>query len=169
MGYPVFYSDNEAKNILATDPSAMTEIQQLFGPDAYRGNQLNRELIAARVFSQPEMLEALNHIVHPKVRAHFEKWAQQQKAAVVFNEAAILFETGSYKKNTFNILVTSPLPLRIKRVMERDQVREEKVLERMKNQWPDEEKIPLADFVITNSETEMLIPQVLTVLKKIVP
>jgi dephospho-CoA kinase len=169
MGYPVFYSDNEAKVILDSDPAARAEITRLFGAEAYTENQLDRNLVAARVFKQPGLLESLNNIVHPRVRARFETWVQEQKSPVVFNEAAILFETGSYKKNTFNILVTSPLPLRIQRVMHRDNVSEEKVLERMKNQWPDEQKIPLADFVITNNETEMLIPQVLSALKKIAP
>lgn len=167
MGYPVFYSDQEARSILNTDPESIQKVKSLFGAEAYQGNFLNPKFIAEQVFNNSELLDSLNTIVHPKVRIAFENWQKNQSSQIVFDEAAILFETGAFKNFDFTILVTSPLPLRIKRVMDRDKITEDQVNKRISKQWPDEKKIPLADFVIKNDEVTLVIPQILTVLKNL--
>ena len=169
MGYPVFYSDNESKALLTSDPEAIEAVKKLFGEEAYKDQQLNRSLLAEQVFSEPKKRDELNQIVHPLVRKHFKEWTSRQQSPVVFNEAAILFETGGYRANDYNVLVTSPLQLRMTRLKERDQATDEQIRERMSSQWADDRKIPLADFVIVNDEKQLLIPQVLKMLKTILP
>jgi dephospho-CoA kinase len=166
-GYPIFYSDKAAKNILNSTPNARTQIKAIFGEQAYFNNELNRSYISDKIFNDEKLLTAINKIVHPAVRQAFTKWAEEQTTDLVFNEAAILFETGAYRLYDANVLVVAPESIRIKRVMKRDNIPEQAVLNRMDKQWSDADKIKLADHVITNDNTEMLIPQVLDLITKL--
>lgn len=166
--FPVFYSDNEGKRILAEDQDAKQELIQLFGPRVFNKGVLNRSYLSGLVFNNPEALEKLNGVVHPRVRSKFERFIQESSSPIVFNEAAILFETGGYKNFDKVILVTSPNSLRIERVMERDRVSEQEVRARMSAQWEDDQKLPLADYVITNDEKESLLSQVDEILKSLI-
>lgn len=160
MGFPIFYSDLEAKRIMTHDKKVVAEIKRIFGEEAYTNDDLNREFLAEKIFNQPELKNKINAIVHPAVRQAFDDFAQSQHNTLVFNEAAILFETGGYKSFDATILVVADEELRIKRVMQRDNVPLQSVKERMKNQWTDEKKKPLADFIIENNEDRLLVPQV---------
>ncbi len=167
MGYPVFYSDKEAKNILNTNPSVIASIRETFGEKAYKNQELNRPYIAEQVFNDSNLLKAINEIVHPVVRQSFSDWVDQQKTDLVFNEAAILFETGAYKKNDYNVLITAPEEIRISRVVQRDAVSREEVKKRIDKQWTDSKKEKLASHIIINDAKAMLIPQVITLLEKL--
>lgn len=164
LGFPVFYSDEEAKDLMLTNATIIDGVKKLFGEAAYQDGALNRPYLAQIVFNNPSLLSALNQVIHPEVRNAFDNFAQQNKyKKLVFNEAAILFETGAYKNFDFTILVSAPIELRVKRVCERDHVSEQDVLKRMQNQWPDENKIPLADFVVHNDQ-QALQPQIESVI-----
>lgn len=168
LGYPVFFSDIEAKFIMQTDPEVVDNIKKLFGENTYSYGELNRAHIAERAFQNPSLLAELNNIVHPAVRRKFQEFAENQcDKKLVFNEAAILFETGAYKNFDFNILVSAPKALKIERIMARDSISNEDVMIRMKNQWEDEQKIPLADFIIYNDEKSDSEAQVKRILKEI--
>jgi dephospho-CoA kinase len=158
MGYPVYYSDARAKELTKSNPTIKMGLISLFGEEVYEGNQLNAELIASKIFNDDELRTKVNELIHPTVRADFEKWVLNQHSALVFNEAAILFETGSYRNFDVTILVCAPTELKIERVMKRENCSREVVLERMNKQWPDEEKLKLADYSILNDdETPVLI------------
>lgn len=164
LGFPVFYSDLEAKNLMLHSATVVSAVKSIFGESAYREGQINRSHLAQIVFNNPSLLNELNQIIHPEVRKAFDAFAQENvNQKLVFNEAAILFETGAYKNFDFTILVSAPIELRVKRVCERDHVSEQDVLKRMQNQWPDENKIPLADFVIHNDQ-QALKPQIESVI-----
>ena len=167
LGFPVFYSDIEAKNILNENNIVKTQIIDLLGEEAYQNNELNRTYIASKIFNDPSLKEKMNSIVHPAVRLAFENWAAIQKSNIVFNEAAILFETGAYRNFDSTILVTSPENLKIKRIIARDKCTEQEAKLRIKNQWADDEKIKLADFVVKNDESEPLLKQIQDLLKNI--
>ncbi|MBK6953311.1 MAG: dephospho-CoA kinase [Crocinitomicaceae bacterium] len=167
MGYPVFYSDTAAKEILSSNSKVRNQIIELFGSQSYRGDKPDKEFLAQMVFNNTQNLEQLNQIVHPAVRKQFADWSQVQNSKFVFNEAAILFESGSYKNFSKTILVTSPTELRIERLLKRDQTSVEQIKARMANQWSDDQKIPLADFIVVNDEKVLIIPQVLEILKKL--
>ena len=113
---------------------------------------MNRLYIASQVFAQKQLLNQLNALVHPAVREDFRQWTARQLAPYVIQEAAILIENGAYRELDRLILVTAPVRERIRRVIRRDSITEQDVLARMKNQWEDEEKISLADFVIHNTD-----------------
>lgn len=168
MGYPVFFSDEQAKLLLVEDLEAIQAIKDLFGDRAYLNNQLNKSFLAEQIFSNPKLREEMNNVVHPLVRKRYSEWASNSDSPVVFNEAAILFETGSYKNFDYTILVTAPDDLRIKRTINRDGSSEEEIRSRMAAQWPDDKKIPLASFVIKNDEKEPLLPQIVNVLDQII-
>lgn len=162
LGIPVFYADDEAKKLMTSDPILIAEIKLAFGGEAYfEDATLNRKYIANIVFKEPEQLKKLNSYVHPAVFRAMEKWTNLQKSPYVLKEAALLFESDSYLQNRFNILVSSPLELRIRRVVERDQMNIEKVLERIENQFTEDKKMQMADYFIHNNEQEFIIPQIL--------
>lgn len=168
MDYPVYYADNRAKDLMLTDNTLIKEVKKHFGLDVYfEDGSLNREKLGQIVFNDKNKLERLNSLVHPAVGRDFSTWISKQSNTILFKEAAILFEIGTYKKMDYNILVTAPKQERVARVMKRDKVTKEVVLARMKNQWEDEKKIPLADFVIDNGGDLLVIPQLLKVLNQL--
>lgn len=152
LGVPVYNSDLAAKELMVGSKVLRRKIVALLGPDAYEGQALNRGYIASRVFNDKVLLQKLNEIVHPAVRKHFVKWCKKQGHPYVVQETALLFENGSNYSYDKTVLVTAPKDIRIKRIIERDGSTEAQVLDRMANQMPDEEKLPLADFVIENLE-----------------
>lgn len=151
LGIPIYLADDKAKALMVNDQQLKAAIIDLLGATAYmEDGRLNRAYIAGEVFNKSELLEKLNSLVHPAVANDFKTWASQQNAPYVIKEAAILFENGNYKAADKNILVTAPVEERIKRVISRDGVSRASVLSRMQHQWPDNQKIPLADYVIEN-------------------
>ncbi|MGX7666178.1 dephospho-CoA kinase [Flavobacterium pedocola] len=150
MGVPVYIADEAAKEIMDL-PDVIQKVQSIFEENVIENNCLNRKKIAELVFSAPEKLKALNKVVHPEVKKHFLEWVRQHhKFPFVIKEAAILFESGSYIDCDKIILVTAPEQVRIQRVVTRDKVAENQVFERMKNQWSDEKKAALSDYIIEN-------------------
>ena len=151
---PVYYADAEAKKLMVS-PDLRTQIIDLLGVAAYNETDLDRKYVASKVFNDAQLLEALNAIVHPAVGEHFIKWARSQDAPYVLKEAAILFENNTEKLCDYVILVTAPEEVRIDRVLKRDQTTEAEIKSRMDKQWKDSKKIPLADFVIENTDLEL--------------
>jgi dephospho-CoA kinase len=168
-GIPVYISDLEAKKVMEF-PEIITQISNAFGTDMIDANKaLNREKLASIVFNEPEKLKQLNNIVHPAVKKHFDNWIMQhQKFPIIVKEAAILFESGSYKDCDMIITVSAPLETRIERVLKRDKTTREKILQRINNQLSDEERIARSQFVIKNEnfdDTKKQIDELLNLLK----
>lgn len=163
LGTPVFYADDEAKKVMTTDAELIAGIKQTFGTEAYFANGLlNRQYIAGIVFNNQNELQKLNSLVHPAVFRAFDNWAlQNSNAPYVLKEAAVLFESGSYKDCDYTIIVTAPTPMRIARVMQRDGISQADAESRNAKQMPEAEKQQLASFVLCNDNSQLLIPQVL--------
>jgi dephospho-CoA kinase len=169
LGIPVFNADNEAKIILNTDKDVISTIKELFGNDIYINNSIDRKKLAEIIFNNEEALTKINSLVHPKVRLAFKKWCLQfSNLPYVIQEAAILFESEAYKELDYTITVHASEATRVKRVMQRDGVIEEKIKERIKNQMSDEERLKLADYVINNDEDTMVLPQILDIHQKLI-
>lgn len=149
---PVYIADEAGKRLMETSDAIKRQIVELFGQEAYLNNKPNRKLIASQVFKNKNLLKKLNNIIHPAVADDFKKWQSRQSAVYVLYEAAILFETGGYKNCDFTILVTTPKEVRIQRLQERDESSVEEIEDRMDNQWEDEKKSKLADFIIKNND-----------------
>ncbi len=167
LGIPVFIADDEAKKVTQL-PEVLDQIKSVFGDIVFENKQLNRQKLAAIVFTDAEKLDQLNRIIHPAVRSQFQLWLDQyQSAPFVIYEAAILFESGSYTICDYTITITAPLEDRINRVMLRDNCTSEQVLQRISAQWTDEERIAKSDFVVENADTETAKQQIDHILKSL--
>jgi len=168
LGIPIFEADPVAKELMNADPILREKLIHLFGESVYLTNQtIDRKYLSGIVFNNPSLLVQLNTIVHPAVRKSFEDWCQIQQSPYVIHEAAILFESGFYKMMDKTIAVVTDEAERIQRVMKRNTISEEQVRQRIRNQWTDEQRIKLADFVIGNNDKELIIPQIIEIDKKI--
>lgn len=169
IGIEVFNADIEARKLFHFQ-EVISEINAIFGPQVINADGLvNKEKISAIVFNDPEMLDALNHIIHPRVRNMFSDKLQnvhQDKYAIY--ESALIFETGFYKNLNASILVVADERIRIERVMKRDGIQSEKVLERMRNQLAEIEKKKMADYIIDNNGSVMLLPQILRIHQELI-
>lgn len=154
LGIAVYDSDTEAKKLINTSAEIKKRIVEVFGAEAYAEGGYNRAYMADIVFRNPDKLAVLNSIVHPVLADHFSKWVALQTSPYVIKEAAILFESGSYKNCDFIITVTAPEALRISRCMSRDGSTEAQVRARMAQQWTDAQRIALSDAVIENINLE---------------
>lgn len=163
LGVPVYIADEEAKKLNDTSKTIIKGLKKLLGGTIYSADgKLNRKKMASMIFNDAELLAKVNNLIHPEVAKHFEKWTALQTVPYVLKEAAILFESGSNKNCDKVILVTAPEEIRIKRVMNRDKVSREEVLSRMKNQWSEEKKRKLSDFIIENTDIAHTYSQVET-------
>ena len=146
-GMQVFDTDMEAKNLQNFCPLVREKVIAEFGHGVYNDGGLDRVKLAQIVFGNAEKLQKLNHIVHPEVKKKFREWVSAHvDQRFLFMECAILFEGGFNELVDKTVLVTAPVDVRIRRVMNRDQVTEELVLTRIRHQWPDEDKMKLADW-----------------------
>lgn len=168
LGIPVYISDLEAKKVMEF-PEIIQKIASVFGNDVILDSKLNRDKLAEIVFGAPEKLKQLNAIVHPAVKIHFENWVKNhQNHPIIIKEAAILFESGSYKDCDEIITVTAPLETRIQRVIERDKTSREKIVQRINNQLSDEERISRSNHVISNEnfkDTKTQVDKIIDLLK----
>lgn len=163
LGIPVYHADTAAKKLMQEDAALQAAIVEAFGEAVYENGVLQRAKLASMVFNNKEKLALLNSIVHPATIADAERWMQAQKAPYVLKEAALLFESGSAEGLDYVIGVWAPEALRIKRVMARDKVSRNEVLQRMEHQIQENIKMRLCDFVIRNTEQELVVPQVLEI------
>ena len=168
MGYPVYFSDDRSKQLTQTHPEIRKGLTELIGEQIYKGNQLDRSALALAIFSNDALRLKVNQIIHPIVRLDFDLWVAEQTNPIVFNEAAILIETGASERFDAMVLVTAPEELRIQRVMKRDLCSREEVMNRIKHQWTDEQKMKLADVVIVNDDVHPIIKQVEHMLTQLV-
>ena len=148
---------------MVTDEVLIDAIKQAFGKQSYFDDgSLNRKHIAGIVFNNDAELKKLNAITHPAVFRAFDNWVPQfTHVPYVLKEAALLFESSSYKICDRSIMVSAPLEMRLQRVMQRDGLSKEEILKRESRQFPEEKKLALADYVIKNDNSELVIPQVL--------
>ena len=150
LGVPVYIADVEAKKLMNRSKIIKRKLVKLFGDDAYIDNELNKPFVSQKIFSNKDLLEKMNTIVHPKVTTHFKRWIAKQTAPYVIKEAAILFENNNYLQCDAIILVVADKETRIQRVIKRDNTSKAKVKVIMDNQWSDEKKMGLSQFVIKN-------------------
>lgn len=163
LGVSVFSADIEARNIMETDKGVIKTVNSIAGRDMYANGSLNRAELATLIFNNEELLQKVNHAVHPIVIENFKIWEKLQDAPYVIIEAAILFEGGANKLVDRILTVIAPIEERIERVIKRNNLTRKQVMERINIQTSDEEKIKQSHYVIDNSDHAMIIPAVLKV------
>lgn len=162
LGVSVFYADTEAKKIISTDTHVIKSIKSAFGKTIYKkNNELNRIKLSHIVFNDAKALEKLNKITHPVVKLHFLNWKEKQDCKYIIKEAALMYESGSYRLVDKMIVVYAPEKIRIQRIAERDKKTKEDIKAVIKNQISEQEKVQKADYVIYNEEKRLVLPQVL--------
>lgn len=155
LGVPVYDSDKEAKILMNTSGTIKNAVINLLGEKSYIKDKLHRKYVAQKVFNDPALLEKLNKIVHPEVKKHFQEWRAKQSYHYVIQESALIFENKSQGNYDKIVLVTAPKPMRIARVVQRDNIPESEVLSRISNQLKDTVKRSSADYVIENIDLEV--------------
>lgn len=167
LGFPVYHSDERAKFLQDHDPEIIQEVKNLLGEAAYTADGLNRTYVAGRIFQDADMRQALNAIVHPRVRDDFESWKQQQNSACIFQESALIYEIGRQNYYDRVVLVTAPLNVRVDRVVARDHSDKKAVEARINAQLSDEEKKQFKPYEIVNDDKQAVLPQVQRFLREI--
>jgi dephospho-CoA kinase len=163
LGIPFFSADPEAKLIMDSDKAIIKQINTIAGKDLYANGSLDRMELAKLIFNDNSLLGKVNSLVHPVVFEHFRQWNARQSSPYVIMEAAILFESGADKLVDRIATIVTPIEERIDRVIHRNSLTREQVFERMKNQMDDETRVKLSDYVIYNSERDMIIPAILKI------
>ncbi len=163
LGIDVYYADQRAKWLQQNDPNLKREIKTAFGNAAYdQQGCLDRIFLAKEVFSNLEKLSLLNQLVHPKVAEDYTQWVKHRlHKPYTLKEAALLYETGSYRQLDYVINVDAGRNTRLQRVLKRDSHRTNRQVEAIMNkQFSDEKRRRLADITIDNGENVLVVPQV---------
>jgi dephospho-CoA kinase len=169
LGIPVFIADEESKRILDTDPILQNSLRNLLGKELIKDGVIDKVYMAQKIFSDESLLQEVNALLHPLVGIAFKNWAlQHSKAPYVMREAAILFESNTFKDCDKIVVVTAPESLRLERVMRRSNLSAEAVKARMNKQWSQEKKDAMADYLVDNSGEKSLIKQVIAIHENII-
>jgi dephospho-CoA kinase len=168
LGVPVFNSDTTAKK-LYDEKEIVSAVTEILGTTILHENgKINKSKMAEIIFNDNEKLNLIHQLIHPLVRKKFQDFCASNYSAVyVIKEAAILFESGSYKDCTKILSVHSPLELRLERIKKRDGSTKEEILSRIEKQWSQEKISELSDIVILNDEKELIFPKILEINQKL--
>ena len=170
LGIPIYYADNRAKSLLESDKLLVDEIKNTFGDAIYtKEGNLDRKALASIVFKDFAQLDILNKLVHPAVARDYDAWEKQNSESLyTIREAAIMFESNTYKDLDKIILVDAPIELRIERIQKRDNRPIDEIKAIVERQWTSEQKQRRSHFIIINDGKNMVIPQVLDIHNKII-
>jgi dephospho-CoA kinase len=163
LGIQVFSADRVASEIVENEGAIRNNLNSITGRDLYKNGSLDRMELAGIIFNDNAILEKVNLLVHPLVFDRFSKWADVQESKYVIMEAAILFESGASAIVDRIATVVAPVDQRVERVIQRNKLSREQVMERIQNQMDDETRMKLSDYVIYNSENDMIIPSILKI------
>jgi dephospho-CoA kinase len=167
IGIPVYDADSSSKKILSNNQDVKRELIKLLGEDIFTNGQLNRQLMAERIFNNEELLKASNAIIHPAVFNDFVNWSKQQKSPIVGCETAILFESEMTSYFDSIITISAPIEIRIERCIKRNNMSRKQVVERIEKQMDEAKKIELSDYVIINDNRKALYPQLKNILRQL--
>ncbi len=164
MGVPVYDSDRRAKALYDTDMQLRSEMVDLLGGEIIKDGVVQRDVIAGKIFGNPQLLAEVEKLVHPAVMRDFCRWKEsvaEKMPPFVIMESAILLEKPLVRGFVdATLTVSAPLELRIERVIKRDNVDRARVLARMSAQWSDEQREALSDFIIFADGRQALLPQI---------
>ena len=161
LGIPVFNADDAARHLMENDATLVQNIMNLLGSDVYASGKLDRAKVSSIIFQEPEKLQQLNALVHPATISYADQWFEKQRSPYVIKEAAIFFESGSYKEMDVMVGVHAPQEIRVQRARKRSSQNRDKVLSIIAQQMDENEKMKRCDHVIVNDDVTAILPQVL--------
>ena len=153
-GAATYIADERAKFLMQNDSQMAAQVKKILGTNSYVKGLLNKKYIAGKIFKNETLLKKINALVHKRVRSDFKDFQKTIQSELLVYETALLFENKSELFCDATILVTAPKPLRLQRIMLRDRLEKEQILNKMKHQLPDAVKIPKADYVLKNDTTK---------------
>lgn len=127
LGYPVYFTDNEAKRLIQTDYTLRTAICDLLGDEVFANGEYRVDLVASKVFADKHLLQCLDNLVHPVVRNDLIEWSRRQEQELCFVESALLYKSGLDQLCDRIIVVDASEQVRIERVRQRDKMSAEQV------------------------------------------
>ena len=159
LGAYVMNADVEAKNLIDTKETVQHELISEFGTDIIDGTgKVHKQKLARVAFQDEDHLYRLNSVVHPYIYdlidQKFNKVLNVGKHGLFIVDGALIFESGYDAHLDYVIVVTAQLKNRMERALVRQTLSREEIIKRIEYQWPEEEKVNLADFVIHNDGTE---------------
>lgn len=159
FGSFVINADEEAKNLLSSSDTVQHELISEFGTDIIDvSGQINKAKLARVAFQDEEHQQRLNSVIHPyiynKIDNQFNQILNEGKFDIFVVDGALIFESGYDVHMDYIIVVTALLKNRMERALARKTLSREEILKRIDLQWPEEEKVNLADFVIHNDGSE---------------
>jgi dephospho-CoA kinase len=159
LGCLLIQADELGHRVMEPGSEAYQPVIEAFGTEILAADStIDRRVLAAKVFSDPERLNQLNALVHPPVRARskalLDAFAAAHPTGIAVIEAAILIETGGFRSYDRLIVAVCTPEQQIERAMSRDHLTREEVLARMSRQMPLEEKVKFADYLIDTSGTK---------------
>jgi dephospho-CoA kinase len=163
LGVPVFVADLAAKDVMDNDDGIRNRVNTIAGKNLYVTGSLDRKELAGLIFNSPEKLHSINELVHPAVLDKFKEWSDNSDEPYVIMESAILFEAKADALVDRVLTLSAPVEERIARVMGRNDLSREQVLERISNQLEDEEREEQSYYVINNADNEMILPDILKI------
>lgn len=169
MGVPVYDADSRTKQLYVTDRVLLERLVNILGDGLVRDGMLDRQYMAARIFSDAGLLSEVEAEVFPRVVQDFYKWKEEQDAGAPFviMESAIYLEKPVLSGIADKVLsVSCPEAIREERVMARSGLDRKQVRERMANQWTDERRNSHSDYVLVSDFRHPLLPQVHSVYMK---
>ncbi len=135
LGYNVYDCDSHAKTLMDCSDDIKNQLYKLISSDVITSeNQINRPILANIVFNNPQKLKILNNIVHSEVIKDFTRWRNSLNQNICWIETAILYESNLHREVNFAWNIISPINIRIKRVMQRNNMSEEDVISRINSQ-----------------------------------
>ena len=159
LGAYVINADEEAKNLISTNETVQNELIAEFGTDIIDGTgSVNKKKLARIAFQDQDHQQRLNSVVHPYIYNLIDKKFNQVlnvgKHDIFIVDGALIFESGYDVHLDYVIVVTAQIKHRMERALGRETLSREEILKRIEFQWPEKEKVNLADFVVHNDGTE---------------
>jgi dephospho-CoA kinase len=171
LGIPAYIADQRAKDLYNIDKSLITKLTELLGDDILVDGELQKGVMAKKIFSKKSLLIRVNQIVHPRLLQDFYEWREEQRCKgidMIIYESAIFLETPIFHKIADKIIVvTAPEETRIRRVIKRDGIDESLVRQRINKQWSDNKRLKMADFIIFADGKRAVLPQILKIINQV--
>ena len=167
LGYEVYDSDSQAKRIMAESAEVKSFLIGALGESIYKGEDINKELLATHIFNDDELRQKLNNVIHPLVLQDFQYRASQCKKDIYFIESALIFESGFDRFLDKIISVSADEEVRINRVIKRENCQRDKVIERINSQMSQKEKDKKSDYLLLNDEKVSLLSQIEKIIKEL--
>ena len=168
LGIPVYNSDLKSKKILLSNHLITKKIISILGKSILTSNKIDFKKMSKVIFANKIKLQAINKILHHEVKKDYENWIKKQKGLYIIKESAIIFESKIESNFDKIIFVKSSQKTRINRIIKRDNKNKKEIQNIIKNQMKSKEIYKRSNFTIINEHSNLLIPQVIEIHKKII-